>query len=208
VFYCTNGAGNTWIEQTRFTGPVTIDNNLIASSQIRMPAKILHDNVSDSMNPFEHASRHFLGAEDYLKGRIEQTLSDGSDTPFGLSGPGLYPVPDQTIASIAFDFSGRNVDSTILMLGQVWYHEDAGSGFVDITTAFFLDGVEVVVPFGIRGKVELANTSGTDDGTVTIFGFSTTVSDEAHTLDLRAGVNSSTPVAEQRSLMLLDLGLS
>ena len=208
VFYCTSGTGNTWVEQTSFTGPVTIDNNLIVSSQIRMPAKVLHDNVSDSMNPFEHASRHFLGAGDYLKGRIEQILSDGSDTPFGLSGPGLYPVPDQTIASIAFDFSGRNVDSTILMLGQVWYHEDAGSGRVDITTSLFLDGVEVAVPFGIRSKVELANTSGNDDGTVTIFGFSTTVSDGAHTLDLRTGVNGSTPVAEQRSLMLLDLGLS
>jgi len=204
VFYCTNGAGNTWIEQTRFTGPVTIDNNLIASSQIRMPAKILHDNVSDSMNPFEHASRHFLGAEDYLRGRVEQIINSGNDVPQVIAQTGGWPLPVTVIQSLAFDFTGRTGVSTIQIYAPCYFNRSGDA--VDISVAFFMDGTEITNPNSIRAQHEVSENG---EATITLVGFLNNVAAAAHTLEIRVGVEQNRPLnANDRMIMVTDLGLS
>jgi hypothetical protein len=204
VFYCSNGAGNTWIEQTRFTGPVTIDNNLIASAQIRMPAKVLHDNVSDSMNPFAHNDRHLLGAQDYVRGRVEQILNAGSVGPDAIAQTGAFPLPVTVIETLAFDFTGRTGNSTIQIYAPCYFNR-AGDA-VDISLAFFLDTVEITNPESIRAQHEIP-TSG--EATVTLVGFLTNVTAGAHTLEIRMGVEQNRPPnANDRMIMVTDLGLT
>ena len=205
VFFCTNGAGNTWVEQSRFTGPVTIDNNAIVSGQIRMPLKILHDNVSDQMNPFAHADRHLLGASDYLKGRVEQILNSGSDVTQVVGQTGGFPLPVTVIQSLAFDFTGRAGLSTIQIYAPCFIDQDSGSQ-ADISLGLFLDGVELTNPNSIRAETEIDDHG---EATVTLVGFVASVSAAAHTLEIRIGVEqNTTPRARDRMIMVTDLGLT
>lgn len=203
VFYCTNGLGDTWIEQTRFTGPVTIDNNLTASAQIRMPAKVLHDDVDDSMNPFSHAARHFLGATDYLKGRVEQIISEGSTETQVLSVTGSFPLPVTVVQSLAFDFTGRSDDSLILIFAPCYFNQQSSQA--DMSAALFLDDIEIVNPNSIRAEFELDDTG---ENTVTLVGFLSDVSAGSHNLEVRVGVQNSTPQAMETLIIVVDLGLS
>jgi hypothetical protein len=204
VFYCSNGAGNTWIEQTHFTGPVTIDNNAIIGGQIRMPLKQLHDNVSDLMNPFAHNDRHLLGAEDYLKGRVEQILNSGSDVPQLVAQTGAFPLPVTVIQSLAFDFTGRIGLSRIQMYAPCYFNR--GGDAVDISLAFFLDGTEITNPNSIRAQQEI---DGSGENTVTLVGFLSNVTAAAHTLEIRMGVEQNRPTnANDRMIMVTDLGLA
>ena len=205
VFYCSNGAGNTWIEQTHFTGPVTIDNNAIISGQIRMPLKVLHDNVSDSMNPFAHNDRHLLGGADYLKGTVTQIINGGSAVTQILGQTGGFPLPVTSILSLPFDFTGRTGLSTIQIYAPCFFDQDSASQ-VDMSAGLFLDGTEITNPNSIRAEFEI-DASG--EFTVTLVGFLTTVTAAAHTLEIRVGVEqATTPRARDIMIMVTDLGLS
>ena len=45
VFYCTNGAANTWIEASRFDGPLEITNTLEVGGNLILPTGIVDDNA-------------------------------------------------------------------------------------------------------------------------------------------------------------------
>jgi len=209
VWYCSNGAANVWIEQTHFTGLVTIDNSLLVSSQIRMPAKALHDNISDLMNPFAHAARHLVGGLDPLSGVVNQLITTGSSVDFGLVQAAAWPVPDQSILSVGFDFTGRPGNSTVLFFAPVSLLQNS-AGVADISLAFFLDAVEVTTPNSIRGICEVNPHASSEGGqTMTLVGWSSTVSAAAHTLAVYVGVRqATTPVAQHRTILALDLGLT
>jgi hypothetical protein len=204
VFYCSDGASNIWIEQTHFTGPVEIDNNALIEGQIRMPLKVLHDNVSDSMNPFAHNDRHLLGGADPLKGTVAQILNTGSLGPDAIAQTGAFPLPVTVIETLAFDFTGRTGNSTIQIYAPCYFNR-AGDA-VDISLAFFLDTVEITNPESIRAQHEIP-TSG--EATVTLVGFLTNVTAGAHTLEIRMGVEQNRPPnANDRMIMVTDLGLT
>jgi hypothetical protein len=210
VFYCSNGAGNTWIEQTRFTGPVTIDNNAIVSGQIRMPLKQLHDNVSDLMNPFAHNDRHQLGDVDYLKGRVEQIASDmgTGGSPVLFTTTPNSQLADNILLTVNIDFTGRTGLSTVLVwTNLVCATVDAGQ--YDINFAVFLDGVELTTPECVRGELDLQNTvNNTDMGSLTAV--LKTVTATPHVITLQAGVKLSALEAQAlgRQLVVLDMGLT
>jgi hypothetical protein len=204
VWWCSNGAANVWIEQTRFTGPITVDNNLIASAQIRMAAKTLHDNVADSMNPFEHASRHFVGGADPLGGVVNMILNAGSDTPQTVAQTGAFPLPVTSVQSLAFDFTGRPGLSTIQIYAPIYISR--GGDAVDISLALFLDTVEITNPNSIRAQEEI---NGAGEITITLVGFLNDVTAAAHTLEIRMGVEQNRPPdVEDRMIMVTDLGLT
>ena len=206
VFFCTNGAGNTWVEQSRFTGPVTIDNNAIVSGQIRMPLKILHDNVSDQMNPFAHQERHQIGNEDYLRGTVVQILNSGTTATQILAQTGSVPLPVTVIQSLAFDFTGRSGVSTIQIFAPVFFQQDGNSNQVDMSGNFFLDGVEIANPNSTRLQWEIDILG---EQAVTFVAFLQSVTAGPHTLEIRVGVEQNiTPLARDRMIMVTDLGLT
>jgi hypothetical protein len=207
VFYCSDGTSNTWIEQTAFTGPLSVTNNLEVASQIRMPAKALHDDVSDLMNPFAHAARHLVSGADSLSGLVNQIISTGSNVTMAIVQSAAYPIPDQTILSVGFDFTGRSGASTVLFFANVAFVNSSATFQQDFTFAFFLDSVEVTNPNAIRAEVEIDGNS--DEGTVTLVGWLNTVSAAAHTIEVKMGAETTTASgAKDRMLMGLDLGLT
>jgi hypothetical protein len=205
VYFCTDGATNTWVEQSRFTGPLTVDQNLTVSQQIRMPLKVLHDNVSDSMNPFLHNARHLLGGADYLRGTVVQVLTAGDNVAQVLSQTASFPTPITTVLSLPFDFTGRTGNSKIVIFSPCFFDQDEGTQ-CDMSVGLFLDGVQITSPNSLNAEFDLTEFG---EATVTLVGYLSNVSAGAHTLEVRAGVeHATTPRARDRMLLVLDLGLT
>jgi hypothetical protein len=164
------------------------------------------------MNPFGHAARHLVGGLDPLDGVIQQFIHGANTGTTGLVQSGAYPIPDQQLITVGFDFTGRSGDSTVLFFSTTVLDEDSGSVATNINTSIFVDGTELIVAASeenIRAELTFPSISGNDVGTLTQFAYKTDLSAGAHTVEVWAGVSAATtPTAVSRMILGLDLGLT
>jgi hypothetical protein len=141
---------------------------------------------------------------------VQQIITAAEAAPVGLVQTVGWPVPNQLAVSAAFDFTGRSGNSgAVFWSTAVLNVTGAPPSGTDINASLWIDGVELVVPNGIRTQLELEPDSGVDDGVLTQFGWKTDLSPSAHTVELRCGVESlATPVVVTSMIMGLDLGLT
>jgi hypothetical protein len=204
VLYCADGATNTWVEQTEFTGPLDVTNTLEVSGNLILGNQTLDDGVADTMDPFAHAARHLVGGEDPLSGVVNMILNAGSAVPQTVAQTASFPLPVTTVQSLAFDFTGRSGLSTIQIYAPIYISR--GGDAVDISLALFLDTVEITNPNSIRAQEEISSAG---EITITLVGFLTNVTAAAHTLEIRMGVEQNRPPdVEDRMIMVTDLGLA
>jgi len=209
VFYCLDGATNAWVEANTFTGPVDITGRLEVGNNLILGNQTLDDGGGDTFNVFAHAARHLIGGADPLSGVVNQLIKVGLSGDLGLVQSVAWPIPDQIILTVGFDFGGRPGNSTVLFFSPLSFFQDSASA-VDLNAAFFLDTVEITTPNGIRGLCELNSHASADGGqSITLVGWSDTVSAAAHILEVRVGVKQvTTPLAQNRMILALDLGLT
>ncbi len=197
VFYCTNGAANTWIEASKFSGPLEITNSLEVGGNLILPTGILDDDAGDTFNVFAHAARHAASGADSLSGIINQILVDADDG----SSPIVLTGSFADMLTVAFDFTGRSGNSTILCLGVL--EADGVTSGSKLEYQLAIDSVVFTTPRGLTlGQVPTQNKR----GSFPILGYQDTVSAGSHTITVEARNTLGTSEVFSRQLLLLDLG--
>jgi len=198
VFYCTNGAANTWVEASQFSGPLEITSSLEVGGNLILPTGILDDDAGDTFNVFTHALRHEAGGTDSLSGLINQILVDADDgsTPIALDASWT------NVLSVAFDFTGRSGNSSVLCFAILGIESSGGTARADYR--FTIDTVAFAAPFGVTCSAQVYTAP--RESTFPLQGYQTTLSPGAHTITLQAYETDPSATATARHLLVLDLG--
>lgn len=205
VFYCTDGAANTWIEASRFDGPLEITNTLEVGGNLILPTGILDDDAGDTFNVFSHALRHsdVSGDLDPIPGLIRQISADADDGSSPITLTGSF----QDLLTVNLDFTGRSGVSTILCFALIYFLGDGSNGAAEIELTH--DGTAFVAPFGIT----IRNSHGDNDFTIKELdmsvnqqGWLNDLSATTHTISVQARNTDGGMDALARQLIILDLG--
>ncbi len=202
VFYCTDGALNTWVETSRFSGPLEIANTLEVGGNLILPTGILDDDAGTTFNVFAHGTRHESvdPADDPVFGIVRQVQVDADDgsSPVVLSGS--Y----STLGSIIIDFSGRGGTSTILVFAVANFDGTVLAASIDME--FHMDATPFTSPQGVLAVHDQPSGSSNNNFVVSQQGIFETVSATTHTITLEALQTLGAVTARARHFLLIDLG--
>ncbi len=202
VFHCTDGSANTWVEASRFSGPLEITSTLEVGGNLILPTGILDDDAGTTFNVFTHGGRHASvdPDDDPLAGLIRQLSSDGDDGSSPVVLTGAYA----TLGSIFVDFTNRGGNSTILVFGLSNFNGTVLT--CQVSMQFQMDGVAFASPQGVTAVHNQLTGTGNELFVVSQQGVFSTVSDTTHTITLEALVSVGGATAQARNFILIDLG--
>ena len=203
VFYCTNGAANTWVETGRFSGPVSVTSNLEVGGNLVLPSGIVDDKLGDTFNLFSHAARHLAGGADSVPGIISQVFIGSNDNNVSLTTPSTNLT---NVVNAVFDFSGRASVSTIIWLAVINVTNASGQPR-SVEARTFMDVTELA---GITTSQvnQLSLDSSITQSQMVVMGHKADVGPGFHNVQIRMSANSGSVSAEDRFLIVLDLGVN
>lgn len=202
VFLCTDGSADTWVEISRFSGPLEITNSLTVNGNLRLPTGIIDDTSGDTFNVFSHAARHLAGGEDPISGVIGQLHLDLDN---GTQALNSIITNLSAHMSVNFDFTGRSSFSRIVWMAVANVSKTGAAGSRTYRASTFIDGAVQSGPYTSEiNEIELANEE--ENGQVIVIGSRSNLTAGPHTLDIRMASDGSDASTQDRILIVLDLG--
>lgn len=157
---------------------------------------------TNSMNPLTHAARHAVAGADPVAGVIGALIA-----PVASSSTTVIGAPPQTIASIAWDTTGRSGNSRALAVG--WVNSLDGYPGSDPHWVEFDISIDGAGLTGMNVRC-LKDAGAAGSAGMTVARLLTGVSVAAHTIALRNTARdggSTVPNVRGHGLLLVDLGL-